>query len=278
MDVEHRERQGPPGDRAGRCLGDLTVLDQADVAGGAAHVEAEHVEFAREFRQQLRAPDPSGRPGEHRERCVCGRALRAGEPPGGLHHLGSRKADLLGPGAEAPQVDAEQWGERGVDLGGGRALVLAERADEFVGERHVYPRQARGEQIPQQPLVLGMRVGVQEHHRDRLGRCSLAGAPREPLDQPARRLGVERPEGALRGHALRRAEAQLRRGQRRRGRDAQVVEFGAVLAAELDEVGEALGRHERRARPAPLEQRVGRDGHAVREALHLTRMGPGASQ
>ena len=45
----------------------------------------------------------------------------------------------------------------------------------------------------------------------------------------------------------------------------QVVERGAGLAADLDDVAEALGRDERRARAAPLEQGVRRDGHAVRQ-------------
>ena len=54
-------------------------------------------------------------------------------------------------------------------------------------------------------------------------------------------------------------------------RRAQAVEVGARLAAELDDVLEALGGDEHRARALALEQRVGGDGRAVGERLDLLR-------
>ena len=51
--------------------------------------------------------------------------------------------------------------------------------------------------------------------------------------------------------------------------DARPVEIGAGLAAQVEQVLEARGRHERGRRAAPLEQRVRRDRRPVREAVDL---------
>ena len=79
VDVERRQRQRSSGDRPFGGLGDLRALDQADVAGGAAHVEAEHVRLARQLRQQQGPADASGGAGENRERGVGGGALGVGQ-------------------------------------------------------------------------------------------------------------------------------------------------------------------------------------------------------
>ena len=62
------------------------------------------------------------------------------------------------------------------------------------------------------------------------------------------------------------------------GGGAQLVEVRPVLAGELDHVGEAGGREQRGARGAALEQRVRRDGHAVREALDVAGARAGAAR
>ncbi len=59
---------------------------------------------------------------------------------------------------------------------------------------------------------------------------------------------------------------------------AQPVEVGAGLAAKLDEIAEPLGRDERGARRAPLEQGVGRHGRAVGEGLDLAGRGAGGGE
>jgi hypothetical protein len=48
-----------------------------------------------------------------------------------------------------------------------------------------------------------------------------------------------------------------------------VVEAEAILARDVEEVGEAAGRDERGAGAAALEQRVGADGHPVGERGEL---------
>jgi hypothetical protein len=53
--------------------------------------------------------------------------------------------------------------------------------------------------------------------------------------------------------------------------DARPIEVRARLAPQVQDVLEALVGDERRARAAPLEQRVRRDRRAVREALDVRR-------
>ena len=61
-------------------------------------------------------------------------------------------------------------------------------------------------------------------------------------------------------------------------RGAQPVELGARLAAELLDVGEALGREQRGARDLALEQGVRADGHAVHEPLDVVGLQTGARE
>ena len=122
--------------------------------------------------------------------------------------------------------------------------------------------QPLGERVADRPLVRRVRVGVQQDDGDRLGL-----ERRDRVGEPLRVL--ERAQHAVGAHALGRGHAPLGRDERRRPRGAQAVEVGARLAAELDDVGEALGGDEHGARAAALEQRVGRDGHAVREDLDV---------
>ena len=127
-----------------------------------------------------------------------------------------------------------------------------------------------GEQLREQrrerALVRGIGVGVQQRHRHRL-RPRL----REAQHELARERGVQRALHCVRPHALGHPEAQLR-GHQRRGRGAaQVIQVRAVLASQLDHVGEAVGGEQRGPRRAALQQRVGGDRHAVGEALDVAR-------
>ena len=85
----------------------------------------------------------------------------------------------------------------------------------------------------------------------------------------AQGLEVERAKHALRTDALGDSEAALQRHERLGVVLAEPVEVRSGLAAEVEEVLEALGRDEGRARALALEQRVRGDGRPVREALEL---------
>ncbi len=203
----------------------------------------------------------------------CAAALAASvSPPEDCITSGPGQPHRVGLRAEVAQVGTQQRGHRRVHLGRRRALVLAERPHQLVGERDVHRGCALRDQRSQLALVLGVGVGVQQRHRDRLGL-----GVRQFLHQRSRRLGVERAQGTVRGHALRRPEAQLLRRQRRGAGLAQPVQVRPRLASERHHVGEALGGHQRRARRwvglGRLQQGVGRHRHPVREALHLVGLG-----
>ena len=120
----------------------------------------------------------------------------------------------------------------------------------------------RAQRRADRALVLGEAVGVQQADRDRLGaraRRRRATTARAPSPSSALEHAVAAPMRS--GAATRRSGGTSGAGCAR----AQAVEVLARLAAELDDVGEALGGDERGARAAALEQRVGRDGHPVRE-------------
>ena len=110
------------------------------------------------------------------------------------------------------------------------------------------------------PLVLRVQEREQQAHRDGLD-VGLA----QRLDRLGDAVVVERLDLAVRAHPLAHGEAQVARHERLGTALGEVVEGGAVLARELDQIAEALRRDERGARAAALEQRVGGDRHPVRE-------------
>ena len=132
-------------------------------------------------------------------------------------------------------------------------------------------RQSLRERLGDHALVAGVRVGVQQYDGHGLGlEC------RDGLGEGGGVL--ERAQDAVRTGALRGRDAQGRWHERGRSGRAQAVEVRAGLAPELDDVGEALGRDEHRARAAALEQRVRRHGHAVGEDLDVAGGGAGARE
>ncbi len=122
-------------------------------------------------------------------------------------------------------------------------------------------------------LVGGIEMGEEQTDRHRLG-AALAQRCRQSL-----RLALAKwLDDAVRPDPLGGLEAQLRPDQRRRLRRAEAVEIGAVLAGDLEQVGEATGRDQRRAGAAFLQQRVGADGHPVGEDLDRAGLGAGPGQ
>ena len=81
------------------------------------------------------------------------------------------------------------------------------------------------------------------------------------------RLERERGDDPVGPDPLAHADAALERDERLRLVDLEAVEMSAVLAAQIEEVLEPLGRHERGARALPLEQGVRGHGRAVGEPL-----------
>jgi len=214
-------------------------------------------------------PTASREPGADDTACRSGK--REG---GGVRRGGSRRQRPTARGHDAQRLDAAAPGFRlgardrrrnlrpQVGLGGRGtgALVLAEQRQDFtargdgdVGERRA---QRRGES----PLVVRMAEGKQAGDRDRL---RLQGHHRGD-DAPHLGLG-QLDQNAVGTHALSDADHTVARQERRRVIPRQVVEVGAILAAQPQQVLESGGGDERDPRAAPLEQRIGRDGGAVDE-------------
>ena len=193
------------------------------------------------------------------------RQLGVGQAAARLHDRRLGQAGLAGPFGQAVQVSRQQGGQGRVHLGGRRPLVLAEGPDHLVRQRDVDVGKAPRERLPQPALVLGVPVGVQQHHRHRLG----PGA----LDLVAEVLGrrrVQLPQRPARPDPLGRAEAQLRGDEGGRMGRAQPVEVRPGLPSQLDHVGETLGGDQRRAGALPLQKGVGGHRHAVGERLDVT--------
>src|SRR3954463_4359450 len=117
-----------------------------------------------------------------------------------------------------------------------------------------------------------MAVAVQQADGD-----GLDGEPGDGIGDRGGPVVAERLQDALGGRALRCAHAAPRWHERRRVRRAEAVELAPRLAADLDDVLEPGGGDERRRSGGALEQRVGGDGHAVRERAHVGGGGTGGA-
>ena len=120
-------------------------------------------------------------------------------------------------------------------------------------------RQAPPELVRDGLLVACVPEGEEEADGDRL-RIELGDRPE-----------VERLQFALGAHPLAHAVAALEWDKRLGMVGAEPVQVSAVLPPQVEHVLEPGGRHERRLRPFALEQSVGRNGRAVREAVDLGR-------
>jgi hypothetical protein len=265
VDVHHRQLQRDAGDnRLGRGLG-LAAPDRRHVGARAAHVEGEHVLEAAGGCRERRADHAAGRPREH----ARGGLLRGGvhvlHASGGAHDEGPGDAGRLGAVGEMAQVCRDAGREIRVGRGRGEAFVLAELGQDVAGERDVDVGQGLAHRVGDGALVLGMAEGEQQAHRDRL-HVGVAQARHGPLHAGR----IQRLDLAVGAHPLGNREPQLPGDEGRRPVLRQVVERGAVLAGDLEHVAKALGRDERGARAAALEQRVRAHRHAVREDGDVT--------
>ena len=256
MDVDHREPDRDAADDRLRRHLRAAAENGGDVGARAAHVEREHVTRPGETRDERRAGDARRRAGENARRGTLGRGGRVDDAAGRLHHE-RRRLDL-------GEIGRERRREVGVRDDRRAALVLAELGQQLDREGDARAGQRLAQRLADAALVLRMQEGEEEAHGDRLdpGRA-------DRLDRGRERALVERHEHAVGPHALAHGEPELARDERRRVVRGEVVERGARLAADLDHVAEALGRHERGPRPAPLEQGVRRDRRPVREDVHL---------
>ena len=218
--------------------------------------------------EQPGADGAAGRAGEDAPGAGPGRLGRRGDAARGLHDRAARAGRRRSAASLEPaQVAAEQRREVGVDRRRRAALVLAEAGQDLVRGGDVDAGQLAPQVLGERPLVGRVEVGEEQADRDRLG-AALADQRGEARRLASGRAARSTPSGPIRSAASKRSSRSTSGAGFGR---AEPVEVGAVLAGDLEQVGEAAGRDQRRAGAAFLEQRVGADGHPVGEGLDRRR-------
>ena len=146
-----------------------TVLDQAELGGGAAHIEGEQPVVA------VVTAEPSGRQGAGRrprfqqpDRHALG-FVRGSEAAIGQHQMQGRADSAVG--QAGPQLAKIVFGKRfdiGVGDRGRGALEFADLRRHLDGTRNRECRETLGEAQGGFILMDRVGVGMQKHHRDRL--------------------------------------------------------------------------------------------------------------
>ena len=268
-DAEHvdlRQVDRHPGRLAGKPDLWHLVQHQADVGGGAAHVEGERVLLAHQRSQPRTADHAGGRPRGGQADRQLPRSIGGGHAAVGLHQVQRHRHTLVGHlGADRTEVGAQQWQERCVQGGGGGANVLAELRYHLTRQRHRHPRKLLGQDLADSLLVGGIQEREQHHHGDRLHGL-LSQQRGGLLDARLVKLINHHP---FRIDAARHADAQMAGDDRLGLRRPQVVHVPAHLRADGKHVLEPVVRDQRCAGEPALDDRVGGDGGSMREVADV---------
>ena len=247
----------------------LAVIDQADLGGGAAHVERQHLVEAALAGQRRGQDGAAGRARFDQADRELARGLERGEAAArGDEEEGTAHAPLAQRLVEAAEIAVHHRLDVGVGDRGRPALVLADLGRDLAGQRDRYAGQQLAQDIARAPLVLAVEIGVHVADGDRLD----AGSLELGRECPHRRL-VERDQHvAAAVHAFRHAKAPFARHQRRRLPHEDVVLLEAVLEGDLDGIAEALGDDQRRLGALALDDGVGRERRAVDDQAEVARV------
>ena len=242
----------------------LTVLDQAHLGGGAAHVE-------RDDRRRIGHPGvvrPRDRAGggagfDEVDRGVPSHA-QGGDAAARQHHV-QRGAEphVRQLPLQSDDVPAHQRHHVGVRGRGAGALVLPDLGGHHGRDGEGKRGKRLGQDLPCAPLVHRVDVAVDEADRDGLhthvDQC-VRGRPQLRL--------VHRPQHVPVGvDPLVHREAPIARRQRLGFLQEQIVEVVAHLGADLQHVAESTGGDEPHPRTGPLDDGVGDQGGAVHHAV-----------
>ena len=267
-DVDHRhlDRESAHGALGGE-LG-RAAFDQAHVGTGTADVRREHALDARGGRDGAR-PERAGRgAAEHRRDRVACDLVRGDHAAIRLHHVerggGSELViELL---LNRADVDGDARLHERVDQRRDRALVLTVFRQDLGRDRHVRRGMLALEHRAHAPLVLGIRVRVDEADAD--VRDPVPHEP--PRDLDGHRL-VERAHDAARDvESLRHLAHVMERHDplRLHPEIGIAVALRDRLPRDLEDVTEPLRGDETESRELLVKQRVGCDGRAVRDGRH----------
>ena len=243
-----RRRRAPPRRRT-RCR-PCRAPRRRPRAGARGHPGRAHraARPGRRARSRRRGARPW--PRRRRRRSRASPRARAGPP--------ARQRSI-----EPLEVAAQERREGRVHHGGGAALVLAEHARRSRARwTRARPGGPRSTSAAARRSWSGWRKPQSRH----TAAASNVEAVERARPAHPRRASRSTPSGPVRsGTGTRSSDGH----ERRRVGGAEPVELGARLAAQLLEVGEALGGEQRGARHPALEQRVGGHGHPVHEALDV---------
>ena len=251
----------------------LAVVDQADLGGGAAHVERQDAASARSCARDAarqgwrRRPDPI-RPGGP-ESASPSRASSA-PPPEVIRQqrageAGSPAAARSAGRDSVPSAAGRRRWRRWSRSARTRGSPAQTSTDSVIGTVRAAARRRISRDAP---LVVGIGVSC-AGSRSRRSRSACAAARG---DSAAHGRLVERQQHVALAHRCARArEAQAARHQRRRLLDEDVVLLEAVLVADLERVAKAFGGDQRRPRALALDQRVGGERRAVDDEVDRRR-------
>ena len=250
-----------------RLLG-RAVVDQADLRRGAAHVQRHHPRQTEMFGEARREDGAAGRARFHQPDRKLPRRLQGREAAAGRHHQkraidAERREPLL----HVRQIARHQRLHVGVGARRGEALELADLRADVARQRDRQFRQRRGKHVAGQQFVA--RVGVAVQIADGHALDALLRQRRHQRLDRARRQRHKR--FSRRVHALGHGQPPASRHQRLRAVDVHVVLLEAVLERHLEHVAVSFGRHQRRARAAPFDDRVGGQGGAVQHHAQVRR-------
>ncbi len=272
-DVDHRQLECVPAalHQRARCrdaAADLilvgeqhaALLDDRAFGGRAAHVEADQVavagrraELARPNHARSRtAFDDLRRPVDHR--------VRGENSTRRLHHL--QPSLEAAPGElvhQRAQIGLHGRADIGVDHRGAGPLILAHLRKHIDRQRNEAAGHGAAKHLADAPLMVGVRVGMQEADRNGLHLLGL-----EPRDRTLDAGKVQRRNHfAARTDTLLHFKPQAARHQRLRLDVERLIKTRHADAAELQYIAEAARGYERGLRALVLHDGVGRHRAAV---------------
>ena len=236
--------------------------DEADVGGGAAHVEADGAIDAEVPGDAAGRGHPRRRPGGGETERQLAQRLRRGHASRGVEQVQPRPGRLRG--VESIEVARGQRHDAGAQGRRRGALVLTRLGIHSVRECH--EGEAPAQPLAERLLVSGIGVRVQQRYRDRLG-AAVLDAANDFVD----RAGVHRIEHpAIVIEPLAHFEPELGRhlgGEL--GRKVEAVEVAPVLASDGQGVGEASSGDEGDLREIVLDDGIGHERGAVNQVVHV---------
>ncbi len=144
-----------------------------------------------------------------------------------------------------------------------------------MARRHRHPRESGAQRRGEALLVQRVPEGEQQRHGDRLG--GRRDRTHQRHDPGHFGLG-QRHDRTARPHALRDGGHPLAQERRHGMVPPEIVQIGAVLTPQPEQVLESGGRDQHDIRSASLEQRVGRDRGPMDENLDRFTISPARPQ